>query len=84
MGRPPGKPTARKEFRLEARQLGYLEALIATATLGRPSFVSLVRQAVDEFISRELEMPDVRSRVDRYLRERGSGEVIPRTAKKKE
>lgn len=69
MGRPRGVPTTRKEFRLEARQVEYLEALIATAPLGKPPFVSLVRQAVDEFISRKLRRAGVREQVERYLKQ---------------
>jgi hypothetical protein len=69
MGRPRGVPTTRKEFRLEARQVEYFEALRETAALGKPSLVSLARQAVDEFITRELAKRDVRSRVERYLNE---------------
>lgn len=68
MGRPRGVPTTRKEFRLEARQLEYLEALIATASLGKPPLVSLVRQAVDDFIARELAKPGVRPEVEHYLK----------------
>src|SRR5438034_10484249 len=71
LGRPRGAPTKRKEFRLEERQIEYLEALIATSALGRPPLVSLVRQAVDEFLRRELAKPDVRARVERFLREQG-------------
>lgn len=70
MGRPRGVPTKRKEFRLEARQVEYLEALIATAPLGKPTLVSLVRQAVDEFTSRELMKAGVRDQVQRYFKER--------------
>ena len=70
MGRPKGAPTTRKEFRLEARQVELLEALIATATLGKPSMVSLARQAVDQFIAREMARPSVRERVEAYLNER--------------
>lgn len=70
MGRPRGVPTERKEFRLEARQVQYLEALIATATLGKPTLVSLVRQAVDDLIKREVAKPDVRARVESFLRQR--------------
>jgi hypothetical protein len=70
MGRPPGVATARKEVRLEARQVDQLEALIATAPLGKPSFVSLVRQAVDELIVREFARPGVRNQVEKYLKER--------------
>lgn len=61
----------RKEFRLEPRQIEHLEALIATASLGKPPLVSLIRQAVDEFISSELLKSGVRERVERYLKERG-------------
>ncbi len=70
MARPRGVPTQRKEFRLEARQVEYLEAFIATAPLGTPPLVSLVRQALDEFIKRELSKPDVRARVEGFLRQR--------------
>ncbi len=69
MGRPKGAPTTRKEFRLEARQIEALEALIATATLGKPTLVSLIRQAVDEFIAAEMSKPDARARVERHLKE---------------
>lgn len=70
MGRPKGVPTTRKEFRLEDRQVELLEALRVTATLGTPPLVSLVRQAVDQFISREMGKPEVRERVEVYLNER--------------
>ena len=70
MGRPKGAPTSRKEFRLEDRQIEFLEALRVTATLGTPPLVSIVRQAVDAFIDREMAKPDVRERVESYLRER--------------
>ena len=70
MGRPRGVPTTRKEFRLEPRQIDHLEALIATAALGKPPLVSLVRQAVDEFVARELLKAGVREQVERYLKER--------------
>jgi len=70
MGRPRGTPTTRKEFRLEARQVELLEALIATATLGKPSMVSLARQAVDQFIAREIAKPGARERLEAYLNER--------------
>ena len=69
MGRPRGAPTKRKEFRLEARQVEMLEALIATASLGKPTLVSLIRQAVDEFIAQGLKKPEVRERVERHLKE---------------
>jgi hypothetical protein len=82
MGRPQGVPTARKEFRLEARQVDQLEALIATSPLGKPSFVSLVRQAVDEFIVREFARSGVRAQVEKYLKER-RGIVNLREVRKK-
>lgn len=69
MGRPRGAPTRRKEFRLEERQVEYLEALIEVAPIGKPTLVSIIRQAVDDFIALELSKPDVRQRVDRILRE---------------
>jgi hypothetical protein len=70
MGRPKGAPTRRKEFRLEDRQVELLEALRVTAPLGTPPLVSIVRQAVEQFISREMAKPEVRERVDAYLNER--------------
>jgi hypothetical protein len=72
MGRPRGAPTTRKEFRLEARQVQYLEALIATAPLGTPTLVSLIRQAVDELISRELAKPGVKNEVEIFMKRHGS------------
>jgi hypothetical protein len=72
MGRPRGAPTTRKEFRLEARQVQYLEALIATASLGKPTLVSLIRQAVDDLISRELAKPAVKSGVEIFMKRHGS------------
>ncbi len=69
MGRPRGAPTTRKEFRLEARQIELVEALIATSSLGKPTLVSLMRQAVDEFIDREIKKPGVRERVEGHLKE---------------
>ena len=48
----------------------YLEALIATAPLGRPTLVSIIRQAVDDFIRRELSKPEVKARVERTLKDR--------------
>jgi hypothetical protein len=68
MGRPPGVPTTRKEFRLESRQVQYLEALIATSSLGKPTLVSLIRQAVDNLISRELAKPGVKTEVELYMK----------------
>jgi len=68
MGRPRGVPTTRKEFRLEDKQLEQLEALRAVAPYGEPSLVSLVRQAIDEFISKALANVDTHARVERYLR----------------
>ena len=70
MARPRGTQTARKEFRLEATQVEQLEGLIETAPLGRPTLVSLVRQAVDEFICRELAKPGVREQVEAFVRKR--------------
>ena len=70
MGRPRGVPTERKEFRLEARQVELLEALRSTASLGTPPLVSLVRQAVDQFIAREMSRADARERVESFLAER--------------
>lgn len=69
-GRPRGVATARKEFRLEPRQVESLEALQQAAPLGRPSLVSLVRQAVDQFVDRQMTQPEVRERVERYYNER--------------
>lgn len=69
MGRPPGVPTKRKEARLTAQQVETLEALRATSDLGPPSFVSLVRQAVDQFIDRQLAKPEVRERIENYHKE---------------
>lgn len=72
MARHKGIPTGRKEARLETRQIDYLEALIATAPLGKPSYVSLVRQAVDDFIDRQiLSKREVRQQVESYLRDTG-------------
>jgi hypothetical protein len=72
MARPKGVPTSRKEARLETRQVEYLEALVATSTLGKPTYVSLVRQAVDEFIARQiLSKPEVRQQVEKYLKDEG-------------
>ena len=70
MGRPRGAPTTRKEFRLETWQVQQLEALKAAAPLGEPSLVSLVRQAVSEFISREMAKPHVRTAVDAHLKQK--------------
>ena len=70
MSRRKGAPTSRKEFRLEDRQIELLEALGVTAPLGTPPLVSIVRQAVDQFIAREMAKPDVKERVDAYLSER--------------
>jgi hypothetical protein len=70
MGRPRGVPTSRKEFRLESRQVECLEALIATAPLGRPPMVSLVRQAVDNLIAQEFAKPGVKAQVEKYLNAR--------------
>jgi hypothetical protein len=67
MGRPKGAETRRKEFRLEERQVAHLEALIEAAPLGKPTLVSVVRQAVQEFIDRQLLDAEVRSRVERIL-----------------
>jgi hypothetical protein len=56
-------------MRLENRQIQLLDALIATAPLGKPTFISLVRQAVDEFLAAELAKPGVQTKVDKYLHE---------------
>jgi len=70
MGRRKGVPTTRKEFRLEDRQIEFLEALRMTAPLGTPPLVSILRQAVDEFIAREIAKPGVKERVDSFVNER--------------
>jgi hypothetical protein len=63
-------PTRRKEFRLEERQLLHLEALIEAAPLGKPSLTSVVRQAVQQFIDKQLEDREVRERVERIVGQR--------------
>jgi hypothetical protein len=55
---------------LETRQIEFLDALIETAQRGKPTLVSLIRQAVDDFISGELARPGVRAQVEKYLKER--------------
>jgi hypothetical protein len=55
---------------LETRQIEFLDALIETAQRGKPTLVSLIRQAVDDFISSELARPGVRAQVEKYLKER--------------
>lgn len=72
-GRPPGPPKLRKDLQLEQRQIECLEALRATALLGQPSFVSLVRQAVDQFITSALADDATRARVEAYL---GNGKIV--------
>jgi hypothetical protein len=68
--RPRGAPTRRKEFRLDERQIQYLEALIEAAPLGKPTLTSVVRQAVQQFIDRQLEDREVRGRVERIIGQR--------------
>jgi len=70
MPRPPGAPTRRKEFRLEERQLIFLDALIEAAPLGKPSLTSVVRQAVQQFIDNQLKDREVRERVERIVGQR--------------
>lgn len=70
MPRQRGAPTRRKEFRLEERQIVYLEALIEAAPLGKPSLTSVVRQAVQLFIDKQLEDREVRTRVERIVGQR--------------
>lgn len=82
MGRPKGVSTTRKEFRLEDRQVEMLEALQVTASLGTPPLVSLVRQAVDQFLARELAKPEVRERVEAYLKERRKVVTLREVGKK--
>ena len=65
--RPPRTPKSRKDIRLEDRQIAYLEALQAIAPYGPPSFTSLVKQAVEEFINRQLANKDITQKVDAVL-----------------
>lgn len=64
VGRPAGAPKGRKDIRLEVRQIAYLDALSAIAPIGTPSFTSLVKQAVDEYIVRKLADKDTRQKVE--------------------
>jgi hypothetical protein len=66
-GRPGGPLKEAKLIEIELRQIQYLNALIETSTLGRPSFTSLVRQAIDMYIAAQLAKPDVRTAVEGYL-----------------
>jgi hypothetical protein len=66
-GRPKGPPKERKEFQLESSQVRYLEAIRASSPIGDPSMVSLVRQAVTEFVKRQMEVPEMKEKVDAYL-----------------
>ena len=65
MARPP---CSRKDLWLEDRQIEQLEALAMAASIGKPSFVSLVRQALDQFISHQLSNSATKEEVERYLR----------------
>lgn len=59
MPRPPRPPgSERKDIWFLPNQLESLDALIETSTLGRPSFTSLVLQAVDALIEQEMAKPE--------------------------
>ncbi len=66
-GRPPGPPKSPKNFRLEDRQIAYLGAFRAVASLGTPTFTSLITQAVDEYIERCLADKQLKQRVEAFL-----------------
>ena len=59
----------RVEVHFRPQQVALLEGLQATAQRGTPTMMSLILQAVDEFIARELRQPGVQSAVDKYLGE---------------
>lgn len=70
MGRPSRLPgSVRKDIWFEPRQVELLDALRETCALGKPPFTSLVLQAVDTFLARELARPGVRMEVEKYLKE---------------
>ena len=66
MARPSGLPSTRKEMCLEDRQIEYLEALRSVSPIGKPSFTSLVKQALDEFIYRQLSNAETKEQVERH------------------
>lgn len=66
-GRPRGAPAQSMQLDLEVRQVQYLNAFRAISTLGTPTFISLVRQALDKFIAAELAKPGVRAAVEQNL-----------------
>jgi hypothetical protein len=68
-GGPGGVPLSKKrDLQLEVRQVQLLDALIATAPIGTPTFTSLIRQAVNMFLDAKLAEPGVQTKVDKYLK----------------
>jgi hypothetical protein len=47
-----------------------LNAFVATADMGEPTFVSLVRQAIDEFIARKMASAETKAQVEAHLKQR--------------
>jgi hypothetical protein len=66
--RPPGG--AKKDIWFSARQLELLNALRETAPWGKPTFQSLIEKAVDSFLTREMDKPEVRETIAQYLADR--------------
>ena len=70
MGRPSGPPTKRVDLELEERQIAAIMAIRAVANFGKPPFVVVVRDAIDEYIvSAPTRMsPEKRAEYERILR----------------
>ena len=67
-GRPPGPPSSTKDVSLYNTQWDYLEALQSIAQIP-PSRCAQVRQAVQEYIDRELAKAGVRDRVEAHFKQ---------------
>lgn len=67
-GRPPGPPSSIKDVSLYNTQWEHLEALQAIAPIP-PSRCAQVRQAVQEYIVREMAKPGVREQVEAHFKQ---------------
>jgi hypothetical protein len=83
MGRPAGPPSTRKEIWIEDRQIEQLEALRAVSPLGKPPFASMVRQALEDFITHQLSNSDTRQEVEGYLKKRHGVVNLQKVANRK-
>ena len=82
MGRPPsGEHWVNKNIPLTKGQVDTIEAIRKVAPFGKPSFVAVVRKALDEFIDRQMADSALRSRIVAAMRESGNKIVSLRTRK---